>query len=645
MAAARAHGPHGEGPALEDIQGWRVLLHPVRELQLVRLAAFVRPYWARAAASLVAMVVVTLTALAVPYLVKVAIDSGIIARDMRVVGLVIVAFLLLAAVNLAASYLQTYLVNWVGERVIFDLRRALFAHIQKLSLDFFSQQKTGWIVSRLTNDIDALDQLVTDGVTTLVTSSLTLFGAVVFLFVLDWRLALATMAILPPVIVATMVFRTKSARSYAKVRDRIAGVSAHLQESIAGVRVVQAFRRERADYERFSNVNAAYRRANWETVVQSGVYFPFVELMAALGVVIVIWYGGLLQSHGALEIGVLVAFVGYLASFFDPIQQLSQLYNTFQASMAAVRKVYLVLDTEPDLTDAPHARRLPEARGQVRFEHVSFAYGRGSDAAPLIVAATEPRPGGGGGRDEVARDRAGEQETVPPPSVGDVLHDIDFTIAPGDTLALVGPTGAGKSTIVKLLARFYDPREGRVLVDGHDLRDVTTRSLREQLAVVPQEAFLFSGSVLDNIRFPRPDASLEEVRRVARIVGAHDFIEALPEGYETDVQERGGGLSTGQLISFARALLADPRILILDEATSSVDVVSERRIEHAMDVLFSGRTSVIVAHRLSTVRHADQILVVDEGRVVERGTHDELMARGGRYWELYREWEETGLPV
>jgi ABC-type multidrug transport system fused ATPase/permease subunit len=236
---------------------------------------------------------------------------------------------------------------------------------------------------------------------------------------------------------------------------------------------------------------------------------------------------------------------------------------------------------------------------------------------------------------------------VPPPSVGDVLHDIDFTIAPGDTLALVGPTGAGKSTIVKLLARFYDPREGRVLVDGHDLRDVTTRSLREQLAVVPQEAFLFSGSVLDNIRFPRPEASLEEVRRVARIVGAHDFIEALPEGYETDVQERGGGLSTGQrqLISFARALLADPRILILDEATSSVDAVSERRIEHAMDVLFSGRTSVIVAHRLSTVRHADQILVVDEGRVVERGTHDELMARGGRYWELYREWEETGLPV
>ena len=301
MAAARVRGPHGEGPALEDIQGWRVLLHPIRELQLVRLAAFVRPYRAQAAASLVAMVVVTLTALAVPYLVKIAIDSGIAVKDMRVVELVIVAFLALAGLNLAASYLETYLVNWVGERVILDLRRALFAHIQKLSLDFFSQQKTGWIVSRLTNDIDALDQLVTDGVTTLVTSSLTLIGAVVLLFVLDWRLALATMVILPPVIVATVVFRSKSARSYAKVRDKIAGVSAHLQESIAGVRVVQAFRREQADYERFAEANAAYRQANWETVVQSGFYFPFVEFMSAVGIVIVLWYGGVLQSHGALR--------------------------------------------------------------------------------------------------------------------------------------------------------------------------------------------------------------------------------------------------------------------------------------------------------------------------------------------------------
>jgi ABC-type multidrug transport system fused ATPase/permease subunit len=304
---------------------------------------------------------------------------------------------------------------------------------------------------------------------------------------------------------------------------------------------------------------------------------------------------------------VLVGFIGYLNSFFDPLQQLSQLYNTFQASMAAVQKIYTVLDTDPDLQDSPDAVALPDVRGEVRLDHVTFGYD-----------ADHP-----------------------------VLHDIDLTLAAGETVALVGATGAGKSTVIKLLARFYDPTEGAVLVDGHDLREVTMASLREQLAVVPQEAFLFSGSVMDNIRFARPSADAEEVKRVARIVGVHDFVTSLPDGYETDVQEGGSALSTGQrqLVSFARALLADPRILILDEATSSVDAESERRIDRAMEVLFSGRTSVIVAHRLSTVRYADDIIVVDAGRIVERGTHDELVAAGGRYAGLYAEWEATGEAV
>ncbi len=474
-------------------------------------------------------------------------------------------------------------------------------------MDFFSRQKTGWIVSRLTNDIDSLSQLVTEGVTSLVTNSLTFIGAVVFLFILDWRLALATLSIMPLVIGATLVFRTRSARAYALVRERIANVSAHLQESISGVRVLKAFRREDADRAALDRANAAYRDVNMRTVVQSGLYFPFVELMSAAGVVIVLWYGGSLVSDQALEIGVLVAFIGYLASFFDPLQQLSQLYNTFQASMAAVQKIFAVLDTEPDMLDAPGAVPLPDVAGELELRDVTFGY-----------EATTP-----------------------------VLHDVSFTVPAGRTVALVGATGAGKSTLVKLLARFYDPQQGAVLIDGHDLRDVTARSLREQLAVVPQEAFLFSGSVLDNIRFARPSADAEDVKRVARIVGAHDFVTALPDGYETEVQEGGGGLSTGQrqLISFARALLADPRVLILDEATSSVDAESERRIERAMDVLFSGRTSVIVAHRLSTVRYADEILVVDDGRIVERGTHDELLATGGRYAELYREWEATGRAL
>ncbi len=606
MATASRHasGPHGSGASLEDLRGWHAFVHLARELKLARLARLAYPYRRRVVFSVVAMIAVTLSSLAVPYLLKVAIDGGIGAKDLTVLTWVIVAFVGVSLVNLGASYLQTYLTSWVGEHVIYDLRRDLFAHLQKLSLDFFSRQKTGWIVSRLTNDIDALDQLVTDGVTSLVTNSLTFIGAIAFLFILDWRLALATLTIMPLLIGATLVFRAKSARAYAQVRNKIGDVSAHLQESISGIRVLKAFRREQSDHAQLDVANAAYRDVNMRTVVQSGLYFPFVEFLSAAAVVIVLWYGGTLIGGNTLEIGVLVAFIGYLNSFFDPLQQLSQLYNTFQASMAAVQKIYTVLDTEPDMLDAPDAVDLSGVRGEVELRGVTFAYDPGKP----------------------------------------VLHNVSLTIPAGKAVALVGATGAGKSTVIKLLARFYDPTEGAVLVDGHDLRQVTARSLREQLAVVPQEAFLFSGSVLDNIRFARPSADADEVKRVARIVGVHEFVESLPDGYDTEVQEGGSALSTGQrqLISFARALLADPRILILDEATSSVDAESERRIERAMEVLFSGRTSIIVAHRLSTVRYADEILVIDDGRVVEHGDHDELVAAGGRYAGLYAEWEATG---
>ena len=442
MATASRHaaGPHGSGATLEDLRGWRAFVHLARELKLARLARLAYPYRRRAVYSVIAMIAVTLSSLAVPYLLKVAIDGGIGARNLTVLTWVIVAFVGVSLVNLGASYLQTYLTSWVGSHIIYDLRRQLFAHLQKLSLDFFSRQKTGWIVSRLTNDIDALDQLVTDGVASLVTNSLTFVGAIVFLFILDWRLALATLTIMPLLIGATLVFRSKSARAYAQVRNKIGDVSAHLQESISGIRVLKAFRREQSDYEKLDVANAAYREVNMRTVVQSGLYFPFIEFMSAAAVVIVLWYGGTLIGGNTLEIGVLVAFIGYLGSFFDPLQQLSQLYNTFQASMAAVQKIYTVLDTEPDMLDAPDAVDLPDVRGVVELRGVTFGY-------------DPEKP---------------------------VLHDVDLIVPAGKTVALVGATGAGKSTVIKLLARFYDPTAGTVLIDGHDLRQVTSSSLRER---------------------------------------------------------------------------------------------------------------------------------------------------------------------
>ena len=498
------------------------------------------------------------------------------------------------------TYLQTYLTGWVGERMLADLRTSLFEHLQKLSLGFYERNRAGVVISRLTNDVEALDQLVTDGVSTLVQSTLTLVGTAIILFILDWRLALATLTVIPFMSVGTVLFRRYSTRAYRAVRERLALVTATLAEDIAGMRVVQAFTREQMNIRNFREVSERYRQSNQQTVVLSAWYFPYVDLLSTIALAIVLGYGGHLYFEGAVEIGTLFAFMLYVQNFFDPVQALSQLYGTFLSATAALDKINGLLDEEPEVVDAPAARDLGHLEGRVVFEGVRFTYGRGDE----------------------------------------VLHGIDLDVPAGTTVALVGHTGAGKSTIAKLLARFYDPTHGRITLDGADLRHVTQASLRRQLGVVPQEGFLFAGTVRENIAFGRPDATELEIAAAATAVGAHEFIADLEDGYETELGERGSRLSLGQrqLVAFARALLADPRILVLDEATSSVDIGTERRIEVALRKLLAGRTAFIIAHRLSTIREADLIVVLEHGRVVEQGSHDELMARRGLYTSLYGDW-------
>jgi ATP-binding cassette, subfamily B, bacterial len=559
----------------------------------------VRPYRGKVALASAAVLAQTATGLAMPYLVMVAIDQGVVPRRLEVLNRVALLYVALAGLQFLAGRVEVLTVASVGQRVLYAVRNKLFRHVQALSLDFYERERTGRLVARMTADIEAMSDLVTDGLVTLVTALVTLVGVTVILVLLDWRLALATLVVAPFIALAARGYRRWSATAYRQVRETHSVVNVQLQEALAGVRAVQAFRRERATAARLADANGAERAAHRRTIALASIFFPGIEFLGAAATAVVLGVGGRMVLAGDLEIGVLAAFLLYLRNLFDPVQQLSELYDTFQSATAGAERVGAVLAERPSVREADDPVPLPDPRGEVRLEGVRFAY---SDT--------------------------------------EVLHEVDLHVPAGTTLALIGPTGAGKSTVAKLIARFYDPTAGRVTLDGVDLRRVRLADLRQAMGYVPQEGFLFSGSVADNIRFGRPEATRAEVEAAARAVGADQVIAGLPAGYDTQVGERGALLAAGerQLVAFARAWLADPQLLLLDEATSNLDVVSEARVQQALRRLRRDRTTVLIAHRLSSVADADQVAVVEDGRVVEAGAPSELLGRGGRFADLYGRW-------
>ncbi len=563
----------------------------------LRLLGFLRPYWRQMTAALALMLVTSLLSLATPYLVKVAIDTHIAQGDLP--GLTRTA--LLIALVWGGIYLtaagQRWLLSWVGLRVLANLRRDLFRHLQALPLGYHDTHIVGVTLSRVINDVGVINDLLSQGLVTLVGDSVVLIGIVVVMFSMSPELALLAFTVVPVMLLVTSWFARRAQVAFRQTRARIAEVVGDLAEGLSGMRIIQAFAQEGVTQERFERINRANRDATVSAMTLSFIFLPVVEFLGLAATALVLWFGGSAVAGGALTLGVVVAFLAYVTRFFDPIQELSQLYTTMQAAMAGGERVLVLLDTQPDVADRPDARPMPPIRGEVALEHVSFAY-----------------------RDGI-----------------EVLHDVSLRIAAGETVALVGPTGAGKTSIANLVARFYDATEGAVRIDGVDVRDVQQRSLRAQMGLVPQDPFLFAGAIADNIAFGRPDATPEVIEAAARLAHVHDFIAALPDGYRTEILEGGVNLSLGQrqLICIARAALADPRILILDEATASVDTVTEAFIQDAVARLLAGRTAIVIAHRLSTVRGADRICVVDDGRIVEEGSHDALLARGGLYRELY----------
>jgi ATP-binding cassette subfamily B protein/subfamily B ATP-binding cassette protein MsbA len=581
-------------PQLEDL--------PFKDYDPVvarQLWAFIKPYTRTIVVSMVFMAISSLAAVSAPYLVSVAIDQGIEKNSIVTLRNTAILFIIFQLIQWSFNFLRTNVMARVGQSIIFDMRAQVFEHLQELSLSFFSHYSVGRVISRVINDVGVLRDFITWTLLAVARDFFTLTGILVTMLVMDWKLSLVTFTVLPIMVFITFAFRKRAREYYRRARMAISWVNSVLAENINGVRVVQSFSREDTNYSYFRDVVNRYNLdINLASGRLSAVFFPAVDMIGKLAMALVIWVGGAAILGEPLTAGVLVAFVLYIDRFFDPIRDLSLRYNELMTAMASGERILSLLNAPVEVQDQPGAGELPPIKGEVQFKNVSFHY---TDDEQFV------------------------------------LQDINLHIPAGETVAFVGKTGAGKTTIIKLLARFHDPTTGRLLVDGHDLRQVTQQSLRRQMGIVLQDPFLFSGTVRDNIRFGRLDATDEEVEAAAKAIGADEFIRKMRLGYETPVEEGGVILSVGQrqLISFARALLADPRILILDEATSSVDTQTEQIIQDALARLLHGRTAFVIAHRLSTVVNANRIVVIHHGRVIEQGKHEELLARQGMYHQMY----------
>jgi len=617
-----------------------------------RLLTYLRPYRWQVTVALVSIVIKAGLDVLGPFLTKTAIDKyldsaarthslldrWLSVQPMRGVAQIATLYAGSLVLSFSFEFLQTYYMQWTGQMVMFDLRSQIFQHLQRMHIGFYDKNPVGRLVTRVTTDVDALNEMFTAGVVSIFEDVFVLLGIIAIMMRMNWRLALITFAVLPVIFWATMIFRVKVRDSYRRIRVAIARINSYLQEAISGMLVLQMFNREKRAYRQFSAINASHMEAFKDAIMAYAVYYPVVEILSAVAVAAIIWFGGRDVIRGTATLGVLVAFMQYAQRFFRPIQDLSDKYNILQGAMASAERVFKLLDTPVDIQSPPVTKK-PEGPGRIEFDRVRFHYGtRGTTADTLGHTGGKARASGDGSEAEQRAESNGPDW---------VLRDVSFTIDPGETVAIVGHTGAGKTTLISLLLRFYDVQQGAIRIDGVDIREMDLNDLRRRFGVVLQDPFLFSGTVGGNIRLGSRIED-KDVERAAEEVNLADFIRTLPGGFGEEVRERGSTLSTGQkqLISFARALAHNPQILILDEATSSVDTETEFRVRDALSRMVEGRTSLVIAHRLSTVQRADKIIVMHKGKVREMGTHQQLLAQRGVYYKLYQlQYKDQEIPI